>query len=120
VATGLVPAPLDLGTGPARPAALERKLDAPVQGTAAVEYEPAPAPVPTPEPKPEAHPAPTHHQATSESAPASAEPAPEASEPASSGVVEYTPPPAPEPAPVSEPAPDESGEGGEPAGEFGP
>jgi RNA polymerase sigma factor (sigma-70 family) len=119
MATGLVPAPLNLGAGPAKPAALERQVDAPVQGPAKVEYEPAP--VPTPEPKPKDHPAPAHHQAAKEPEPAPAEPAPEASEPASSsGAVEYEPPPAPEAAPVSESAPVESSEGGDPAGEFGP
>lgn len=121
VAAGLVPAPLDAGADPAKPAALERRVDETVQGSAKVEYEPAPVATPEPEPKPDAHPAHTHHQAASEAAPATAEPAPEASEPASSsGAVEYAPPPAPEPAPVSEPAPVESSEGGDPAGEFGP
>jgi RNA polymerase sigma factor (sigma-70 family) len=119
VATGLVPSPLDLGAGSAKPAALKRQLDAPAQEQVEVEYEPAP--IPAAEPKPEAHPAPTHHQAAQEPAPTAAEPAPEASEPASSsGAVEYAPPPVPEPAPVAESAPVESSEGGDPAGEFGP
>lgn len=120
VAAGLVPAPLDLGAEGAKPAALERRVDAPKEATRTVDYEPAPVPVPTPEPKPETHP-PSHHQATTEAAPAPAEPAPEPGEPASSsGAVEYAPPPEPEPAPVAEPAPAESSEGGDPAGEFGP
>jgi RNA polymerase sigma factor (sigma-70 family) len=120
VASGLVPAPLELGANQAKPAALERQVEAPVQEPAEVEYEPAPAPV-TPEPKPAAHPAHKHHQRAPEPAPAPAEPAPEVSEPASSsGAVEYSPPPAPEPAPVAEPAPAPSSEGGDPAGEFGP
>jgi RNA polymerase sigma factor (sigma-70 family) len=121
VATGLVPAPLDLGGDPARPAAVERRFDAPAPDPqpAKVEYEPAPDSAS--EPEREAKPAPAHHQAKPEAAPAPAEPAPEASEPASSGgAVEYAPPPAPEPAPVSEPAPVESSEAGDPAGEFGP
>lgn len=120
VAVGLVPTPLDLAAEEAKPAALERRVDAPAEATK-VEYEPAPAPVPTPKPKPEAHPTASHHQAATEAAPASAEPSPETSEPASSsGAVEYAPPPAPEPAPVAEPAPVESSESGDPAGEFGP
>jgi RNA polymerase sigma factor (sigma-70 family) len=121
VATGLVPAPLDLGAEGAKPAALERRVDARRQESTKVEYKPAPAPVSTPDPKSEAHPTASHHQQDPEPAPAVAETAPEASEPSSSsGAVEYAPPPAPEPAPVAEPAPVESGEGGNPAGEFGP
>lgn len=121
VAAGLVPAPLDLDAKGAKPAALERRIDAPVQEPAQVEYEPAPAPAPEPEPKPEAHPTKPHRQRAPEPAPAPAEPAPEVSEPASSsGAVEYAPPPAPEPAPVAESAPVESSGGGDPAGEFGP
>jgi RNA polymerase sigma factor (sigma-70 family) len=125
VATGLVPPPLHLGATEARPAALERQVDQPVQEPARVEYEPAPAPEPEPQPEPEpepkASPKPAHHQAAAEPAPAPAEPAPEASESStSSGAVEYAPPPTPEPAPVAEPAPVESSEGGDPAGEFGP
>ena len=121
VATGLVPAPLDLSTDHAKPAALERKVDAATRETPRVEYEPAPEPTPEPEPQP----APEHrqprHEEQREPAPAPAEPAATASEPAtSSGAVEYEAPPAPEPAPVSEPAPTTSTESGDPAGEFGP
>jgi len=120
VATGLVPAPLDLDGDRAKPAALERQIDAPAQDPTPVEYQPEPAPTPQPEPKPEPHHA-ANHPAASEAAPAAAEPAPETSEStASSGAVEYDPPPAPEPAPVAEPAAVESGESGSPAGEFGP
>jgi len=118
VATGLVPAPLDLGANQAQPAAIERQVDHRVQEPARVKYEPAPAPAPEPHPEPKSSPHSVHHQAA-ESAPASAEPAPEVSEPVSSSTVEYAPP-APEPAPVAEPAPVESSEGGDPAGEFGP
>jgi RNA polymerase sigma factor (sigma-70 family) len=121
VATGLVPTPLDLGGDPAKPAAVERRFDAPAPDPqpAQIEHEPAPDSVSGPEA--ETKPAPAHHQTKAEAAPAPAEPAPEASEPASSsGAVEYEPPPAPEPAPVAEPAPVESSEGGNPAGEFGP
>lgn len=122
VASGLVPAPLDLGAEHSRPAHFERQVDATVREPAAkVDYEPAPEPVaPAPEPKPEPQPAPVEHQAP-EPAPAAAEPAPAASEPAaSSGAVEYTPPPPPAPEPVAEPAPTESSGGGDPGGEFGP
>jgi RNA polymerase sigma factor (sigma-70 family) len=121
VATGLVPAPLDLGETQAKPAAIERQVGAQVQKPSTVGYEPEPTPAPAAEPESDEPPAPTHHQAGPEPAPAAAEPAPEVSEPAaSSGAVEYAPPPAPEPAPVAEPAPVESSEGGDPAGEFGP
>lgn len=119
VAAGVVPTPLDLGAEHAKPAALERQLEAPLEEPSRVEYEPAPVPASTPEPEPKPHP--SHHRKAAEAAPAVAEPAPEASEPASTGgAVEYAPPPAPEPAPVAEPAPVESSEGGDPAGEFGP
>ena len=123
VASGLVPAPLDLGANQAKSAALEGQAERSRQVPARVEYEPAPAPEPEPQPEPKASPTPVHHHHHSapEPAPAPAEPAPEASEPApSGGAVEYAPPPAPEPAPVAEPAPVESSEGGDPAGEFGP
>jgi RNA polymerase sigma factor (sigma-70 family) len=120
VAAGLVPAPLDLGGDGARPAALERQVDGPMDEAAQVEYQPAPAPTATQETKPEAHPTPPRHHSPPEQAPATTEPASEASEPASSsGAVEYVPP-APEPAPVAEPTPVESTESGDPAGEFGP
>ena len=123
VATGLVPAPLDIGAEHSRPAHFERQVDAPAREPAAkVDYEPAPEPVPAPvEPKPEPQPAPVKPQASPEPAPAPAEPAPAASEPAAtSGAVEYEPPPPPAPEPVAEPAPSEPSGGGDPAGEFGP
>lgn len=123
VASGLVPAPLDIGAEHSRPAHFERQVEATTREPAAkVDYEPAPEPVaPAPEPKPEPKPAPVEHQASPEPAPATAEPAPAASEPAaSSGAVEYTPPPPPAPEPVAEPAPTESSGGGDPGGEFGP
>ena len=126
VATGLVPTPLDVGAEHSRPAHLERRVDAPsAEPAAKVDYEPAPEPVPAPaEPQPDPHPAPARHQAPPEPAPAPAEPAPVESEPAAtSGAVEYAPPP-PAPEPVAEPAPAETSEGGSeggnPAGEFGP
>jgi RNA polymerase sigma factor (sigma-70 family) len=118
VATGLVPAPLHLGADRIEPAALERQVDdAAHRSTQAVDYEPA-APEPTAPEEPVSKPEPTRRHAA-EPAPAAAEPAPAASEPAAtSGAVEYVPPPAPEPTPA--PAPSESPEAGNPAGEFGP
>jgi RNA polymerase sigma factor (sigma-70 family) len=119
VATGLVPAPLHLGADRAEPAGLERRVEeAAHQSPQTVDYEPA-APKPAAPPQPEPKPDPAGQ--APEPAPAAAEPAPAASEPAAtSGAVEYAPPPAPEP--VAEPAsaPSESTEAGSPAGEFGP
>jgi DNA-directed RNA polymerase specialized sigma24 family protein len=114
VASGLVPAPLGDGAKAQPPAHLERQVEAPPRPLdATVDYEPAPELVTPEEQKPK--PTPAQHQ--SEPAPAPAEPAPEVSEPAaSSGAVEYAPPP--EPAPAPEPV--EAPESGTPAGEFGP
>jgi RNA polymerase sigma factor (sigma-70 family) len=119
VAAGLVPTPLNLAEEHVRPAALERQTSEPEQEPRqAVDYESAPAPTPQPKSKP--NPAPLR-QHGSEAAPASAEPAPAASEPAaSSGPVEYEPPPAPESGSEPAPAPSEPTGGGNPAGEFGP
>jgi len=115
VAAGLVPAPFDLGPERARPAALERQVDAGAPEPAGtVEHEPAPQP--EPKPKPEPHPV---QQRTPEPVPAPAEPI----EPAASGeAIEYVPPPEPEPTaePAPAPAPSASSESGSPAGEFGP
>ena len=117
VATGLVPAPLDLQGGQSRPAALERRVEPAGQSTEGIEYEPAPASSAAAEPDPvQAKPKRRH---AAETAPAAAEATPETGEPASeSGAVEYAPPPAPEAAP--EAAPVESSNSGSPAGEFGP
>jgi RNA polymerase sigma factor (sigma-70 family) len=118
VASGLVPAPLGISAEAKRPAPVERQAEAPRRSLVdTVDYEPAPGPVTTPaEPKSQHDPV-AQHQSTPEAAPAPAEPAPEASEPAaSSGAVEYAPPPEPAPAPESAEAP----ENGSPAGEFGP
>lgn len=117
VAAGVVPAPLDLGAEQGKPAH-ERRLEARAEPAWAVDYEPAPAATPPPEAKPQ--PAPAHHPQAREPAPAAAEPAPEPTEPAAtSGAVEYAPPPVSEPATAADPAP-ESSDGGNPAGEFGP
>lgn len=112
VATGLVPAPLDLSPSHDR-APLERQhSEAPMPEATVpqVEYAPAPEAVATDaEPK---EPTRTHHQAPAEAEPVASEAA------SSSGAVEYVPPPPPEPAP--EPAPTTSSNSGSPAGEFGP
>src|SRR4051812_33001531 len=117
VATGLVPAPVHLGADRAKPAVLEREVDAPAKvSTKAADYEPA-----APEPAAQPEPGSVHHHSAPEPAPAGAEPAPATSEPAAtSGAVEYAPPPAPEPVAEPAPAPSESAEAGSPAGEFGP
>jgi RNA polymerase sigma factor (sigma-70 family) len=116
VATGLVPAPLELGADRAKPAALERRVDAPApEPTRTVDYQPAPEP---PKPKPKPHP--VHHEAP-EPTPAPVEPVREASEVApSTEAPEYVPPPEPEPIAEPAPAPAASAESGTPAGEFGP
>jgi RNA polymerase sigma factor (sigma-70 family) len=109
VATGVVPAPLDLGQQQTKAPALERRIE-PIAGVEpgseeGVEYEVAPQPAPS-EPSPE---------------PARDDLEPAVPPPTPSGAVEYTPPPEPAPAsePVSEPGPSGSGSGN-PAGEFGP
>src|SRR5215212_5605251 len=119
VATGLVPAPLHLGANRAEPAALQRQVDDQAhESTQAVDYEPA-APEPPPPPVPKPKPDPAHQQPGPETAPTAAEPAPAASDPAAtSGAVEYAPPPAPEPVAEPAPAPSGSTEAGSPAGEF--
>jgi protein TonB len=117
VATGVVPAPLELGGHQSRAAVVERRIDPIVvdewESESGVEAELTPTPEAAPEPVAVEH-----------------EPAPEPTvqpavttgpEPAS-GAVEYAPPP--EPAPVAAPAiestPPSSAGGGSPAGEFGP
>lgn len=106
VATGVVPVPL---ASEHSSAPRHERLIAPAGETAAseetsIEYEPAPPP-PTAEAEP-----PEHHEST---APTQPDPEPEAS----SGAVEYTPPPVE--APVAAPSPSSS-VAGSPAGEFGP
>lgn len=124
VATGLVPAPLDLHGGRSGPAAIERQAETAEPGTEGVDYEPPPTAVgPAVEPEPPlAKPKRSH---TGIASPSVTEAAPEAGEPASeSDAVEYAPPPEPEPAPeperAPEPAPVEGATSGSPAGEFGP
>jgi RNA polymerase sigma factor (sigma-70 family) len=111
VATGVVPVPLELAADHAKPPRLERPAaeSTSESPTPSVEYEPAPtAATPgeeTPSAKPEEK---AQHHA------ASAVPVPEAS----SGAVEYAPPPAPV---ETAPPPTASGSSsGSAAGEFGP
>src|SRR3954454_917612 len=69
VATGLVPAPLHLEAGRAKPAALQRRVDDRRQEPSkAVDYEPA-APEPTAPPEPKPKPDPVHQQAVPEPEP---------------------------------------------------
>jgi RNA polymerase sigma factor (sigma-70 family) len=122
VATGLVPAPLDLSGGQQRPPAQERRLaeiTAPAEG-AQVEYVPA-APVSEPEPERQRDEKPSRSKRQPE--PAESEPVAEPTPVATGDPVESEPPeyaPPPEPPPVPEPAPVASSGGGSPAGEFGP
>lgn len=116
MATGVVPAPLALDREHTQAPALERQIDPVIAeewDASGAEPEPEPAPSPTPDvptvdetpaPEPELQPAATT--------------APEAS----SGAVEYAPPPAPPPSPAPTPSsaiPSSAGSGS-PAGEFGP
>lgn len=106
VATGVVPAPLEIAPDHVKEPSLERRM-APLLAqesgeAAAVDYEPAPEPPAPPKQDP---PEPT---VAPESA-STSEPA------AASGAVEYSPPPAPPP-----PAAASGSSGGNPAGEFGP
>jgi RNA polymerase sigma factor (sigma-70 family) len=116
VATGVVPAPLELGHTQAKAPAVERRIDPVItaewSGESGVEYETAPEPTSTPQPAPEP---PRHEPAPS------AEPVPSPT-PEATGATEYVPP---EPEPIAVPEPSgESGttgsSAGSPAGEFGP
>jgi len=114
VATGLVPAPLGLTAhGPSHNQAprVERHRAAALDHEVTTSAEPAPAPEPEP--------AAAEPQSQSQHPEPKEEPEPVATETAAtdSGAVEYAPPPPPEPAPAPEPV---AGEGGNPAGEFGP
>lgn len=101
VATGVAPAPLDLGGPPQKEAPVERVAEGIVEpAPAPVEYEPAPEPAPS-KPEPERRPAPPPMEV-----------APEPAAAAEAGAVEYEPPP---PAPVPSGSENDS-----PAGEFGP
>lgn len=112
VATGVVPIPLEIDADHTKAPRIERALTPlaatePI-GEADVQYEPAPESTAPPEESPH-----VHHEAPSTPLPAAA-PTPEAS----SGAVEYAPPPPP--APVSQPSSEGGSSGGDAAGEFGP
>jgi RNA polymerase sigma factor (sigma-70 family) len=114
VATGVVPAPLEIGHSPAKAVTVERRIDPVVEaewsGESGVDYETAPEPAPAePAPQPVHHPAPTPQPV--------ADPAPAVS----GGAVEYAAEPAtaaaPEPSSASSSA---AASNGSAAGEFGP
>lgn len=112
VATGVVPAPLELAANDSSPPRIERttpQADEETTAPAAVEYEPAES-SPTPEPETNQETKPKQKEE-----PASAEPRPTPE--ASSGAVEYTPPPVETAAP---PASTSGASSGSAAGEFGP
>jgi hypothetical protein len=119
VATGLVPAPVELAHDQTKAPAIERRINpdlaAEWSSASGVDYETAPEPTPAP-PQPAAEPTAKHEP---EPAPEpAASPVPEAT----SGATEYVPPP-PAPVAVSEPSGESaaaSPSAGSPAGEFGP
>jgi RNA polymerase sigma factor (sigma-70 family) len=108
VATGVVHAPLDLGSQHPVAPAIERSVAKPLNSGAGEAVEaPHPKPAPAP-PHPKSAPEPAVEEAAVETEAPSAE------------ATEYeAPPPAPEPAP-SAPAPSPEPSSGSPAGEFGP
>lgn len=115
VATGVVPAPLEIGHSPAKAVTVERRIDPIVEaewsGESGVDYETAPEPAPA-EPAPQ----PVHHGPAPTPQPV-ADPAPAAS----GGAVEYAPEPAPAPAPEpSSASSSAAASSGSAAGEFGP
>jgi RNA polymerase sigma factor (sigma-70 family) len=115
VATGFVPAPLDIDRPQAKAPAVERKLDPVIAAEwsdeSGVDYETAPAPT-TPDPES----APPHHEPAPVAETVSA-PIPETT----SGATEYAPEAAPVTVPESSGAAASTGAGsGTPAGEFGP
>jgi len=119
IATGVVPAPIDLSQRHLEAPAIEQRLDRAVASEwreeLGVEYEPA-APQPAPprppteaKPEPGAEPQPV----------AAAAPAPVTTPEASAGAVEYVPP-EPTPSVPAPPATDAAPSSGSAAGEFGP
>lgn len=114
VATGIVPAPLDLAPRQVEAPRLERqRLDSSAVEALSAEiptYEPAP------EPKSDRSEAKAKPPRTAAPAPSTPAPEPEP-QPAATGAVEYAPPPAPAPAPAPPPSSSSSGSA---AGEFGP
>ncbi len=114
VATGIVPAPLDITPQHTKAAVLERTIEPDIatesSDESGVEYETAPAPVAS-----DPEPTPSHHQ-PAPVAEAVSTPAPETS----AGATEYTPPPAPVAPESSSAGSATSAAAGSPAGEFGP
>lgn len=112
VATGIVPAPLQLDGDPHRPA--ERRVEQPADVPQA-ENPPAaePAPVPNPQPERSEHPS---EPAPVTDPPAASEPVAPEPEPVAAAPIES----APAPEAVAEPTPPSSSGGSSPAGEFGP
>jgi RNA polymerase sigma factor (sigma-70 family) len=116
VASGIVPAPAEIGRDRVEAPVLERRIDPVIAtkwaGESSVEYETAPAPEPesqSPAPAP-----PKHEPVPTETA---ANPVPETT----SGGAEYVPPPEPVAAPqTSGGGGSASAAAGSPAGEFGP
>ena len=115
VATGVVPAPLEIGHHQTKTAFVERKLDpvlaAEWSSESGVDYETAPEPA-----APDPVPTPPHHEPAPSAEPVST-PVPETT----SGGAEYTPPP--EPVAIPEPSSEggaSAAAAGSPAGEFGP
>lgn len=107
LASGLVPAPIEIGAAAEPSPRLERTAELPPETESQVAYEPAPV---------SEEPAPVRPDREEE--PREPEPTPAETAPASSGgAVEYQPPPAPEAAPAPAPVASSSGS---PAGEFGP
>jgi hypothetical protein len=118
VATGVVPAPLELGHTQAKAPVVERRIDPVIaaewSSASGVEYEAAPEPTSAP-PQPTAE-VPRHEAASA------AEPVPSPTPEATGGATEYVPP-EPEPVAVPEPSGESGSTGsgtGSPAGEFGP
>ncbi|HEV7563481.1 MAG TPA: sigma-70 family RNA polymerase sigma factor [Solirubrobacterales bacterium] len=114
VATGVVPAPLELAADQQGTPRVERRVDSPsaTEAETEVDYEPAQPPPPrAEEEKPQ-----QHHEPDP-----SPEPTPPPVPEASSGAVEYAPPPVPPPSSTAT-APTVSGSsaGAGAAGEFGP
>jgi len=115
VATGIVPAPLDIDPQHSKAAVIGHKLEPVVAAEASdesgVDYETAPGPA-----APDPAPSPSHHEPAPPAEPVST-PVPETS----SGGAEYTPPPEPVAVPEAAAASGSSGTvAGSPAGEFGP
>jgi RNA polymerase sigma factor (sigma-70 family) len=117
VATGVIPAPIEVGHRQAKAPRLERRI-APIvetewRGDDGVDYDVVPEPSPQPV-APAEKPDPAPQQ------PAAPPPSPPAAPAATAGAVEYAPPPAPVSEPSSAGGPAGSDSAGSAAGEFGP